>query len=69
MEVVGAVLGLALAALAGRAASGLLFGVSPLDPASLLVAALLLAAVGVVACWGPARRLARVDPALALRTE
>jgi putative ABC transport system permease protein len=59
-----------VAALAGtRVLSGLLFEVSPTDPATLAAAALLLAAVALVASYIPARRAARVDPVVALRTE
>jgi ABC-type antimicrobial peptide transport system permease subunit len=46
-----------------------LFGVSPLDPASLSAAALVVAATGLVAAWWPARSAARVDPAMAIREE
>jgi predicted permease len=60
----------AVVALAGaRAAAGLLFGVSPFDPVALAGAAGLLAAVAAAACYGPARRVARVDPASSLRAE
>jgi ABC-type antimicrobial peptide transport system permease subunit len=48
---------------------GLLFGVAPHDPATLGAVALIIAAVGVAACWLPAARAARVDPAVALRAE
>jgi putative ABC transport system permease protein len=47
----------------------LLFGVPPRDALTLSVAALVLLAVTVVACVIPARRAARVDPAIALRLE
>jgi ABC-type antimicrobial peptide transport system permease subunit len=67
--VIGLVAGLVLAVVAWRAAAGLLFGVSPLDPVSLLGAATVLAAAGALACYVPARRTARVDPAVALRAE
>ena len=65
----GLLLGVAAAAVAWRGAAGLLFGVSPLDPASLLGAAVLLAGAGALACYAPARRVSRVDPAATLRTE
>ncbi|HTX35010.1 MAG TPA: ABC transporter permease [Bryobacteraceae bacterium] len=48
---------------------GLLFEVSPWDPVSLVVPALILCAVGVAAAWWPSRRAARVDPVVALRCE
>ncbi|HYJ78067.1 MAG TPA: ABC transporter permease [Longimicrobiaceae bacterium] len=66
---VGLAVGLALALLAGRAASTWLYGVSPADPAVLLGTPLVLAAVALLASWVPARRAARADPMLALRAE
>ncbi len=44
-------------------------GVSPVDPLTYAAAAAFLAAVALVACIGPARRAARVDPVVALRQE
>jgi hypothetical protein len=67
--VAGLVIGMIAAVVAARAAAGLLFGISPLDPLTLLGAVALLASVGAVACYGPARRIARVDPAASLRDE
>ena len=67
--VAGLVVGVAAAVVAARAAAGLLFGISPLDPITLLGAMALLASVGALACYGPARRIARVDPASSLRNE
>jgi ABC-type antimicrobial peptide transport system permease subunit len=52
-----------------RLMQGLLFGVAPHDPATLGTVALIIAAVGVGACWLPAVRAAKVDPAVALRAE
>jgi putative ABC transport system permease protein len=46
---------------------GLLFGVTPRDPMTLGVVALLMAVIGLVACWIPAARAARVDPVVAMR--
>ena len=46
-----------------------LFGISPLDPLTLVVGILLVALVPVLACCIPARRAARIDPMVALRCE
>ena len=53
--------------LAGRAISGVLVGVSPFDPLTLGTVACGLAAVALLACWVPARRVAGIDPARSLR--
>jgi putative ABC transport system permease protein len=66
---VGVLAGLAGAYALGQAMSGLLYGVRPDDPAILGVVALALLAAALLASWLPARRLARVDPAVALRQE
>jgi putative ABC transport system permease protein len=69
MALVGVVLGAGVAAVATRALSSLLFGVTPWDPLTLAGAAALLAAVTVAASWLPARRAARVDPVASLAAE
>jgi predicted permease len=46
-----------------------LYGVNPLDPVTFLAVAAALSLAGLVACWLPARRAARVDPMEALRCE
>ena len=66
---VGLLLGCAGALAAARTFAGLLFGVGPADPLSLVAAVLVLAAVALFATLLPARRAARVDPAVALRAE
>jgi predicted permease len=66
---VGLALGVAASLLAARVMRGLLFGVEPHDPATLLAVAAMMAAVGIAACWIPALRAARIDPAVALRSE
>ena len=65
----GALLGIAGAVVMGRLLRSQLFGVSPLDPASLVAASVLLVAIGVSAAYVPARRAARIDPMEALRAE
>jgi predicted permease len=67
--VAGVAIGFVGAYFAARLLRTLLFGITPHDPATLGVVALGLAAVGVAACWLPAARAARVDPAVALRAE
>jgi putative ABC transport system permease protein len=66
---VGVALGVGGALLLGRAMAGLLYGVAPADPATLIAAPLLLLLVANAAAWIPARRAARVDPAEVLRAE
>ena len=65
----GIVLGLPGAYLVGRAAESQLFGLTPLDPVSLVAAAVLLASVGFAAGYLPARRAAGTAPVLALRAD
>ncbi len=65
-------IGIAIGLAGGVAATRLMaaeIAVSQLDPVSYLVVSLLLFAVGVAACFWPARRAARVDPMNALRHE
>jgi putative ABC transport system permease protein len=66
---VGLVLGIAGAVLASRFIEGLLFGVEPYDPVTLAGVAATMTLVGLVACWLPARRAARIDPAIAMRRQ
>ena len=61
--------GIMLAMLLSRFLSGLLVGISPNDPVTLVGIGLLLSGVAVVASYVPARRAARVDPMVALRYE
>jgi putative ABC transport system permease protein len=66
---VGVALGVVAALAGARVLRGLLFGVGPSDPASFVVAVAVLGAAAFLACYGPARRAARIDPLTALRAE
>jgi len=63
----GLLLGVAGAFFAARVIQGLLFGVAPHDPVTLVGVALTMAAIGIGACWIPALRASRIDPAIAMR--
>ncbi|HET7587640.1 MAG TPA: ABC transporter permease [Gammaproteobacteria bacterium] len=63
---VGLVLGLGLAVLFGYLLSAQLFGVAPFDPVTLIGSAVVLCAITLAACWLPARRAAKLDPAVAI---
>ena len=66
----GVGVGLVFSLLLGRAVEAQLWpGVKPYDPVTLASTVVLLMATGVLACWIPARRAARVDPMVALRYE
>jgi putative ABC transport system permease protein len=64
---IGLVLGLAGALVAGRVIDGLLFGVEAHDPVTFATVAVLMIAIGLAACWIPAIRAARIDPAITMR--
>jgi ABC-type antimicrobial peptide transport system permease subunit len=64
----GVAIGLGGAFATGRMVSGLLYGVSALDPLTFTAISVLLASVALLASWLPARRAARVDPMVALRS-
>lgn len=69
LAVVGVGLGLVLAMVLTRLMSSVLFGTSPLDPATFILMSLFLGAVGLAACLLPARRASRTDPMLAMRSD
>lgn len=66
---IGVVVGLLLAAVLGRLMAGSLFGISPWDPATFLLAPLFLGGVALAASLLPARRAMSVDPVRALHVE
>ncbi|HEX5437842.1 MAG TPA: ABC transporter permease [Gemmatimonadaceae bacterium] len=69
LSLIGIGAGLALAAAGARLLSGLLFGVTALDPATYAVVVFCVAVVALLASLLPARRAMAVDPAIALRSE
>jgi ABC-type antimicrobial peptide transport system permease subunit len=69
MVLAGLVVGLLAALALTRLMTRYLLGVSPSDPLTYVIVALILTAVALVACWIPARRATQVDPGVALRYE
>jgi putative ABC transport system permease protein len=65
----GIALGLAGAVAASRVLQGMLFGITPLDPATFVVVASTFALVATLASYVPARRATHVDPAVTLKAE
>jgi predicted permease len=64
---IGILVGAALSLWASTFVATLLYGLEPRDPATLIGAAVVLAAVGAAAGWLPAHRASRIDPATVLR--
>jgi ABC-type antimicrobial peptide transport system permease subunit len=67
--VAGLAVGFTVALIATRTLASLLRGVAPNDPLTLAAVALLLLAVGALACWLPARRATLVDPVSSLKAD
>jgi ABC-type antimicrobial peptide transport system permease subunit len=67
--VAGIAIGLVAAAGLSGVMASLLFGVTPLDPVTFAAVPLVLLAAALVASYVPARRVAAVDPAEALKPE
>jgi putative ABC transport system permease protein len=66
---VGLALGIGGALALTRVMTSLLYDISPTDPATFVGVTLALGAVAVLASYLPARRAARVDPIVALRSD
>jgi len=69
MASAGVVIGVVASLGMTRFMQGMLYGVTPSDPATFVSVPLLFGAVALLACWIPAARAARVQPAVALRGE
>jgi predicted permease len=69
LAVAGSIAGIAIGVGLGRLIQGRLYGVTPVDVPSLVVAIGVLSAVALVASWAPARRASRVDPVDVLRAD
>jgi ABC-type antimicrobial peptide transport system permease subunit len=65
----GLALGIPIALGLSRVVAGMLYGLTPTDPFTILAAALALVTVALFGGYVPARRAARVDPMVALRWE
>jgi ABC-type antimicrobial peptide transport system permease subunit len=65
----GVAIGVPAALAFASALQGLLFGVSSADPIVFLAVSAGLATIGMLACWLPARRAARLSPVEALRAD
>ena len=63
----GVIVGTGISLWASKFVAALLYGLEPRDPATLVGAAVTLAAVGAMAGWFPAYRASRIDPAQVLR--
>lgn len=69
LALLGGGVGLLMAAGVARLLSRLLYGVPPLDPVTFIGVPLVLGVVALLASWIPARRVTRIDPVRALRSE
>ncbi len=65
----GILIGVAAAAALSQFVEGMLFGLTPLDPATFIAVSGLFAAVALVASCIPARRATRLNPSVSLRAE
>lgn len=69
LVVVGAIVGLAGALAASRYVESEFFGISPTDPITYALVAIVVVTGAILAAWQPTRQAARVDPAITLRAE
>jgi predicted permease len=69
MTAAGIAIGLAAALALTRFLSALLFGISPVDPATFALTAGVLTVAALIACAVPALRAATIDPCVSLKSE
>jgi putative ABC transport system permease protein len=69
LNLIGVILGIVASLALTRLMKSMLFGVTPWDPATIVIVVLLLISVTLLAAYLPARRASRVDPIVALRYE
>jgi predicted permease len=69
LTLIAIALGVPCALALAKFAASILYGVHPHDPVTFTAVPFFLATVALLACWIPARRIARVDPQKALRCE
>ena len=69
LAVIGSAAGVLAAVVAARAASSIMFGVTPYDPATYAAVLLSVFAIALGACYLPARRAAAADPIVLLRSD
>ncbi len=69
LTLVGLMVGLRLGLAIAKVAARFLYGISPIDPVSIVVTVALLGAASLLATYFPARRAAKIDPMMALRCE
>jgi putative ABC transport system permease protein len=68
LVIAGVAAGMAGALVLSRVLSGMLYGVQVTDPVTFLSVPAVLAAVSLLACWLPARRAARLNPTVTLKS-
>ncbi|PYR55240.1 MAG: hypothetical protein DMF91_24805 [Acidobacteria bacterium] len=69
LTLIGSAMGLIIAAAVSRVVAGYLFGIPPIDPVTFAGTTVMFAAIGLAACYVPARQATRIDAMEALRYE
>jgi len=69
VTMIGLVLGIPLTVAVAKTVASFLYGVKPIDPASLVIATLAITLVAALAAYGPSRRATRLEPLAALRVD